>query len=120
MHGQSISNVLSPCKGINSVGHQIQGGDEMDESYNGWVNYETWLLALNVDNDEGLYDITRDLIKRTKDMDLYEAAKELKEQLEELTYNEEWAVYKICDNWTQRDWNEIDFNEIVENWREEY
>jgi len=91
-----------------------------EEGYNGWTNYETWLLALNVDNDQGLYNFSRDLIKQTKSMDVWDAAKELKEQLEELTYNEECDVYKICDNWTQRDWKEINFNEIVKSWREEY
>lgn len=40
-----------------------------EEGYNGWTNYETWLLALNVDNDQGLYNSTRDLIKQTKSMD---------------------------------------------------
>ena len=37
-----------------------------EEEYNGWTNYETWLLALNVDNDQGLYSIARDIIKQTK------------------------------------------------------
>ena len=90
-----------------------------DETYNGWTNYETWLLALNVDNDQGLYSIARDIIKQTKSMDVYDAASELKDQLEELTYNEKCDTYKICDNWTHRDWKEINFNEIVKSWREE-
>ena len=91
----------------------------MSEGYNGWTNYETWLLALNVDNDEGLYDISRELIEQTKDREVYEAAKELKEQLEDLTYKEECNIYKICDSWTYRDWQEINFNEIVKSWRKE-
>ena len=90
-----------------------------DETYNGWTNYETWLLALNVDNDQGLYNIARDLIKQTKSMDVYDAAKELKGHLEDITYDEKCDTYKICDNWTQRDWHEINFNEIVKSWREE-
>ena len=90
-----------------------------EETYNGWTNYETWLLALNVDNNQGLYETARDLIKRTKDLDVYEAAKEMKDYLEELTYNEECSIYKICDNWTHRDWHEINFSEIVKSWREE-
>ena len=24
------------------------------KGYNGWTNYETWLLALNIDNEEAL------------------------------------------------------------------
>ena len=89
-----------------------------EEGYNGWTNYETWLLALNVDNDQSLYNFTRDFIKQTKSIDVWDTAKKLKDQLEELTYNEECDIYKICDNWTQRDWHEINFSEIVKSWRE--
>ena len=90
----------------------------MSEGYNGWVNYETWLLALNVDNDQGLYESTRELIKKTKDLEVYDAAKEIKDYLEELAYNEECGIYKICDSWTQRDWDEINFSEILKSWRD--
>lgn len=31
----------------------------LDTSYNGWENYETWNVALWINNDEGLYDIAR-------------------------------------------------------------
>ena len=52
-------------------------------------------------------------------MDVWDAARELKQQLEDITYDEKFDIYKICDNWAQRDWNEINFNEIVKSWREE-
>lgn len=31
-----------------------------DETYNGWTNYETWGVALILDNDEGLYNARRE------------------------------------------------------------
>jgi hypothetical protein len=31
----------------------------LDISYNGWENYETWNVALWINNDDGLYDIAR-------------------------------------------------------------
>jgi hypothetical protein len=31
--------------------------NHLDISYNGWSNYETWQVALWIQNDEGLYNI---------------------------------------------------------------
>lgn len=41
----------------------------MDENtrYNGWTNYETWSVALIIDNDEGLYDERRELVRAVDD-----------------------------------------------------
>lgn len=39
-------------------------GDE--KGYNGWTNYETWAVALWVDNDRGLYEESREIVREAK------------------------------------------------------
>jgi hypothetical protein len=37
---------------------------ESDSSYNGWANYETWLVNLWLNNDEETYNLCRSLAER--------------------------------------------------------
>jgi hypothetical protein len=34
--------------------------DLTDTAYNGWTNYETWNVALWINNEEGLYELARE------------------------------------------------------------
>lgn len=36
-------------------------------SYNGWSNYETWAVALWLDNEPGTYEMTRDVLSECWD-----------------------------------------------------
>ncbi len=85
-----------------------------DSKYNGWSNYETWLMSLNLDNEQPLNEMVMS-ISNSKDLDTYDKAQVLKERVEEMFYNDGLGVYKICDTWTERDFQEVDWCEIIES-----
>jgi hypothetical protein len=94
-----------------------------DESYNGWRNYETWLLKLNLDNDYGTYQMCQSWFKNKKkhpsDEEMGLMVEQFKEMIEQQFFVEEYNIYYISDSWTHRDWQEIDWYEIVEAFLEE-
>ena len=91
-----------------------------EEGYNGYTNYETWLVCLNIDNDEGLHNDVRRLAQESSEIhDNYEVGTEIREYLEEWFYDNENHIYKICDTWTERDWKEINWTEVAETRLEE-
>lgn len=36
-----------------------------EDKYNGWANYQTWNVALWIGNDEGLYNLAKEIAART-------------------------------------------------------
>ncbi len=93
---------------------EIEDAIRKDAEYNGYSNYETWLMSLNLDNEQPLNEMVM-TIANAPHLDTYDKAQSLKEQVEEMFYNDELGVYKICDTWTERDFQEIDFDEIIES-----
>lgn len=49
-------------------------------TYNGWTNYETWLVNLWLTNDEGSDEMARECCKAGRE---YESGKALREMVEE-------------------------------------
>lgn len=39
----------------------------MNAEYNGWVNYETWSVALTIHNDQSLYLLAKDFVRQAKE-----------------------------------------------------
>jgi len=53
-----------------------------NKGYNGWANYETWAVKLWLDNDEGLYNMQREMAEAVN-RDKYELARAVKDFIEE-------------------------------------
>lgn len=61
------------------------------ETYNGWKNYETWAVALHLDNDEGTYTMVRERADEIK----AEAADH--HNVPEIWTEEEAARFELAD-----------------------
>lgn len=72
------------------------------EKYNGYSNYYTWLLCLNIDCKESLYDSYRNYRY---------SAENLKESLEFVCSVDNG--FKIDDFWSFREWELIDWDEVL-------
>lgn len=92
-----------------------------EEKYNGWTNYDTWLLNLNLTNEQGLYDSVIEWLKENpKSKYEYNVLRidAFKDWLYDSFWNDEFYVYKISDSWTERDFQNINFNEILGEFEE--
>ena len=94
--------------------NEIEDAINKDSEYNGYSNFETWLMSLNLDNNQSLNDMVM-TIANAPHLETYDKADSLKSQVEDMFYVEEYGIYKICDTWTDRDFKEIDWCEIIES-----
>lgn len=81
---------------------------QMDESYQGYSNRETWAVCLWLDNDEGMYQETRN-----------KSAKRLKEEIEYIL--EEFKEQEWCKSMREDIgslWR-VDWHEVEENCKDE-
>jgi hypothetical protein len=96
-------------------------------SYNGWKNYETWNVALWVDNDQGSYyrrnEILDDLLSEHEgntDAARIPAADALKNFVEdEVIGLEDLELPGPAADLLNAALSEVDWFEIAENWLEE-
>jgi hypothetical protein len=99
-----------------------------DHTYNGWRNYETWSVALHVDNDESTYNESRELVKDfVSEYDSLEEAKESRYELANRIKAWAEAIYldpilegdmaaSLAAQLLQGAWSDVDWDEIAENW----
>ena len=87
-----------------------------NETYNGWTNYETWLVALWIDNEEHSHHFWRD-VARERDT-VYEFASEMRETFETMAENKVGASDFWADMMgaalSEVDWHSVAGNLIDE------
>jgi len=74
------------------------------KGYNGWANYETWSVALVVDNDEGTYNERRELVARL--------AEEARADVPDWSTVEDHVRYRVADG--LKDWVEEAMPDLTE------
>jgi hypothetical protein len=74
------------------------------KEYNGWTNYETWVVNLWMDNEEGTYDYWREVAQ--------EVSSDLEEPTNSMTKMDE-AIYLLADR--LKNYHEEAKDEILEN-----
>jgi hypothetical protein len=98
-----------------------------EKTYNGWTNYETWNVALWIDNEEGSYrywrDTTREISEESDEKEdaIYSVSKRLEDEIKEGapelqgTYSDllsaalcEVNWYEIAENWVDEEWPNIE------------
>jgi hypothetical protein len=81
-------------------------------THEGWTNYETWAVALWVDNDEGLYTERKRLVRRHDD-DAGDCASALKEWITDMTPDMGATLWADL---LQSALSEVNWHELAETW----
>lgn len=97
-----------------------------DEKFNGWANHETWALMLHINNDQGLHEEFRDLVREVDEDERRDAVKDRVETyLDKDEFEREFGVEvawpiglrrmaeEVGSRW-RIDWNEV-VNALLED-----
>ena len=80
-----------------------------DTTYNGWTNYETWLVALHINNDEGSYSYVRDEL-----LDALEADDPDSLRYRYASYLADWVSDTLDDDTTYTNtWTRLLTNDLI-------
>ena len=74
----------------------------MEESYSGYNNYETWCVALWINNDKGLYDAVNELL----------TAEQLEEFICELRLESSTLSHGMFEDLLRRAIARVDWDEV--------
>ena len=86
-----------------------------EKGYNGWKNYETWLVALWINNDQGTQETVLDMARECSgnEHERYDLSHQLKDWIEEMNpLNENADLFADLLNAAL---SEVDWYEIAKN-----
>ena len=87
--------------------------DTHESGYNGWTNYETWVVSLWLDNDEATHYEARSIVHGTTN---YQAANNLKDWVTDMAPDLGGTLWADLLGAAL---SEVDWLEIAENYQEE-
>src|SRR5271166_7201838 len=101
----------------------------MSDGYNGWKNYETWNVALWIDNDQGTYSMRQewaeeawaDAEESSYSTKLQDATSKLAKMIESFVdeNNPLASENSMFSDILSAALSEVDYYEIAENWLDE-
>ena len=87
--------------------------------YNGWSNFETWLLNLVLSNEHDLYNEVLEFMKSLHSLSMSRKTKEFKQWLIGKYYNFRYHVFNIdCETFSNREFEAVNFYETLEHFEE--
>jgi hypothetical protein len=86
------------------------------KEYNGWWNYETWCVGLWIDNDQGLYNMRRELVAQYDDLVNYELAERIKTWVDGMVPD---LGATLWSDLLGAALSEVNWLELADSWREE-
>lgn len=94
------------------------GEKTSDRNYNGWANYETWVVRLWLDNEEPSYRYWTEVAReyRGEDREAYELARRLKEEIRDAVPLEEASLYSDL---LYAALDEVDWDELAQSYLDE-
>jgi len=87
--------------------------------YQGWANYPTWLLKVNIDTEKGILDDVCQGIANGS-ITTYEGLKDyLSEMCEHTAASGRNRYFEITDLWSLWDWNSVDWYHLFTSYQED-
>jgi hypothetical protein len=87
-----------------------------DKGYNGWTNWETWIINLYFGDDtEWIEEIAKEV-----DYDIYKLANFIEEYVEDYVRDTQGVLGGIVDEFVRASLQEVDWYDLAESWMPEH